>query len=40
MSQAKRYVSGALRAGFAMGKGNGPLDHMWAHRDVVGSLEA
>ena len=38
--QAKRYVSGALRAGFAMGKGNGPLDHMWAHREAFGSLEA
>lgn len=30
--QAKRYVTSALRADFALGKGCGPLDHMWAFR--------
>lgn len=29
---AKRYVAGALAAGFRMGKGSGPLDHMWEYR--------
>ncbi|MDO5042001.1 MAG: bifunctional hydroxymethylpyrimidine kinase/phosphomethylpyrimidine kinase [Slackia sp.] len=29
---AKRYVAGALEAGFRMGKGSGPLDHMWRYR--------
>ncbi len=27
--RAKAYVSGALRAGFAIGRGNGVLDHFW-----------
>lgn len=26
---AKRYVTGALAAGLDIGKGSGPLDHMW-----------
>ncbi len=26
---AKEYVSGALRVGLDLGKGSGPLDHMW-----------
>lgn len=29
---AKRYISGALACEFDMGKGSGPLDHMWNHR--------
>ncbi|MDO4442628.1 MAG: bifunctional hydroxymethylpyrimidine kinase/phosphomethylpyrimidine kinase [Slackia sp.] len=29
---AKRYIAGALAAGFDIGKGSGPLDHMWEHR--------
>ena len=29
---AKQYVSGALRAGFAIGHGHGVLDHFWASR--------
>lgn len=29
---AKRYVACALEAGFRMGKGSGPLDHMWQYR--------
>jgi hydroxymethylpyrimidine/phosphomethylpyrimidine kinase len=29
---AKRYVTGALRAGFALGSGIGPVDHGWQQR--------
>ncbi len=29
---AKEYVSGALRAGLDLGRGSGPLDHMWKMR--------
>ncbi len=32
VAAAKRYVAGALEAGFDMGKGSGPLDHMWEYR--------
>lgn len=28
---AKRYVTGALAAGLDLGRGSGPLEHMWAH---------
>ncbi len=28
---AKRYVAGALAAGLDLGRGSGPLDHMWEH---------
>jgi len=31
-ASAKQYVSGALRAGFAIGRGHGVLDHFWATR--------
>lgn len=31
VAQAKDYVSGALAAGLDLGRGNGPLDHMWRH---------
>ena len=27
--RAKRYVQGALRSGFAIGRGHGVLDHFW-----------
>ena len=27
--RAKAYVAGGLRAGLALGRGNGPLDHTW-----------
>jgi hydroxymethylpyrimidine/phosphomethylpyrimidine kinase len=30
--RAKAFVTGALRAGLALGRGNGPLDHMWEIR--------
>lgn len=33
VARAKRYVAGALAAGLDLGRGNGPLDHMWAYRD-------
>lgn len=29
---AKEYLTGALRHDLRMGKGNGPLDHMWQYR--------
>lgn len=29
---AKDYVYGALSTGLNLGRGNGPLDHMWEHR--------
>ena len=29
---AKDYLTGALRHDLHMGRGNGPLDHMWAYR--------
>lgn len=29
---AKAYVTGAIGAGFSLGKGSGPLDHMWRYR--------
>ena len=36
--EAKEYVFGALRAGLAMGKGSGPLDHQWPFRRADGTL--
>ena len=32
IADAKAYISGALRAGLALGKGSGPIDHMWSYR--------
>jgi hydroxymethylpyrimidine/phosphomethylpyrimidine kinase len=29
VSRAKRYVTGAIRAGLAIGRGHGPLNHFW-----------
>lgn len=29
ISRAKRYLTGALQAGLDLGRGNGPVDHMW-----------
>lgn len=34
VSRAKAYVTGALAAGLELGKGCGPLDHMWAFSDL------
>lgn len=32
VTEAKRYISGALAADFDLGGGSGPLDHMWEYR--------
>ena len=32
VSKAKNFISGALEADLGMGRGNGPLDHMWDYR--------
>lgn len=32
VSEAKEYVRGALSTGLDLGKGSGPLDHMWRFR--------
>lgn len=32
VGQAKDYVRGALEAGLNLGRGSGPLDHMWRYR--------
>ncbi|HEY8980101.1 MAG TPA: bifunctional hydroxymethylpyrimidine kinase/phosphomethylpyrimidine kinase [Streptomyces sp.] len=32
VTAAKRYVTGAIRAGFALGGGIGPVDHGWAFK--------
>ena len=34
VAAAKRYITGALSAGLDLGKGSGPLDHMWNNRLV------
>jgi hypothetical protein len=33
MALAKAYVTGAIAAGFALGSGIGPTDHLWQLRD-------
>ena len=35
VTEAKRYLAGALAAGLSIGKGCGPLDHMWALRPRI-----
>lgn len=37
---AKLYVTGAIQAGFALGAGIGPTDHLWWARDLVESTLA
>jgi hydroxymethylpyrimidine/phosphomethylpyrimidine kinase len=32
VAEAKRYVSGAIEHGFALGAGIGPVDHGWRQR--------
>jgi hydroxymethylpyrimidine/phosphomethylpyrimidine kinase len=32
VAEAKRYVTGAIAGGFALGSGIGPVDHGWQHR--------
>lgn len=31
VADAKRYITGALGAGLDLGKGSGPMNHMWAY---------
>ena len=31
VASAKRYIAGALAAGLDLGRGSGPMDHMWAY---------
>lgn len=31
VNRAKEYLTGALAAGLDLGRGSGPVDHMWAH---------
>ena len=38
VTEAKRYLSGALAAGLSMGNGCGPLDHVWALRSKIGNI--
>lgn len=33
VDQAKRYLTGAIRHGFDLGKGHGPLNHFWAQME-------
>ena len=33
VASAKRYITGALAAGLDLGRGSGPMDHMWALAD-------
>jgi len=35
MALAKSYVTGAIAAGFALGSGIGPTDHLWQLRDCL-----
>ena len=35
VERAKRYISGALKAGLNLGKGSGPLDHGY----MIGEME-
>lgn len=35
VASAKEYLNGALQHDPMMGKGNGPLDHMWAYRQSL-----
>ncbi|MBR1697795.1 MAG: bifunctional hydroxymethylpyrimidine kinase/phosphomethylpyrimidine kinase, partial [Anaerovibrio sp.] len=30
IANAKKYITGALKAGLNLGKGSGPLNHMYA----------
>ena len=35
MGSAKRYITGAVQAGFALGDGIGPTDHLWQLRSAL-----
>ena len=34
VADAKRFITGALSAGLDLGRGSGPLDHMWQNGEV------
>jgi hydroxymethylpyrimidine/phosphomethylpyrimidine kinase len=38
MGRAKHYITGAVRAGFPLGAGIGPTDHLWALRRALADL--
>ena len=38
MAAAKRYITGAVQAGFALGAGIGPTDHLWELRQSLAIL--
>ena len=35
IAQAKRYITGALAAQLDLGRGSGPLNHMWSYQQIV-----
>jgi hydroxymethylpyrimidine/phosphomethylpyrimidine kinase len=39
MSAAKHYITGAVRAGFPLGSGIGPTDHLWQLRPALAGLD-
>ena len=36
VNHAKAYITGALKSQLNLGKGSGPLDHMWNIKSVKG----
>ena len=38
MTTAKHYITGAVRAGFPLGAGIGPTDHLWELRPALAAL--
>ena len=36
VAEAKAYLTGALAAGLDLGRGSGPVDHMWRYRQTIG----
>jgi hydroxymethylpyrimidine/phosphomethylpyrimidine kinase len=38
MTAAKRYITGAVQAGFPLGAGIGPTDHLWELRQSLAEL--
>ncbi|HET9871282.1 MAG TPA: bifunctional hydroxymethylpyrimidine kinase/phosphomethylpyrimidine kinase [Propionibacteriaceae bacterium] len=39
MGKAKDYITGAIRAGFGLGEGIGPTDHLWRLRPALEELD-
>lgn len=40
MAAAKRYITGAVQAGFPLGSGIGPTDHLWQLRGALAAIQA